>query len=80
MLSGSRTEVHQVAAYPVLVQRRPNHLIIRAYQDHLMRGKHIAPESEVIRAIVSGYSPCVSSAARITSRDRSVVFESMPIT
>ena len=31
---------------------------IRGDQGHLMRGERIASQSEVIRAIVSGHSPC----------------------
>ena len=31
---------------------------IRGDQGHLMLGEHVASQSEVNRAIVSGYSPC----------------------
>ena len=40
---------------------------IRGDQGHLVRGEHIASQSEVIWAIVSGHSPCCGAPAPMVS-------------
>ena len=44
-----------------------------------MRSERIASQSEVIRVIVSGYSPCCGVRAPVPSRRRDCHFDDIPI-